>query len=96
MAVLPAAGQDEAGLLRLAASLERGSEHPLAEAIVKGAEERGIALAAASDFEAVTGQGVKGTVDGLAVALGNAAMLAGARDRRRARPPTPAAPGARR
>ena len=77
VAVLPEAGHDEAGLLRLAASLERASEHPLAEAIVRGAEERGIALAKADDFEAVTGQGVTGRVDGRAVALGNAAMLAG-------------------
>ena len=53
-------------------SLERGSEHPLAEAIVRGAEERGVELAEATDFEAVTGKGVKGVVDGKAVALGNA------------------------
>ncbi len=75
VAVLPDAGHDEAEVLRLAASLERGSEHPLAEAIVRGAEARGLALAPATDFEAVTGKGVKGTVDGKAVALGNAAML---------------------
>ncbi|MBM9594939.1 heavy metal translocating P-type ATPase [Roseitranquillus sediminis] len=75
VAVLPEAGHDEAEVLRLAASLERGSEHPLAEAIVRGAEARGVALAAATDFEAVTGKGVRGTVDGRAVALGNAAML---------------------
>jgi Cu+-exporting ATPase len=62
VAVLPEDGQDEAEVLRLAASLERGSEHPLAEAIVTGAEERGIELAEAGDFEAVTGMGVKGTV----------------------------------
>ena len=76
VAVLPEAGHDEAEVLRLAASLERGSEHPLAEAIVRGSESRGVALAAATDFEAVTGKGVKGMVDGRAVALGNAAMLA--------------------
>ena len=75
VAVLPEAGHDEAEVLRLAASLERGSEHPLAEAIVRGAEARGVEIAAATDFEAVTGKGVKGTVDGKAVALGNAAML---------------------
>jgi P-type Cu+ transporter len=75
VAVLPEKGQDEAEVLRLAASLERGSEHPLAESIVKGAEERGIKLVEATDFEAVTGKGVKGTVDGKAVALGNAKML---------------------
>jgi Cu+-exporting ATPase len=76
VAVLPAAGHDETEILRLAASLERGSEHPLAEAIVAGAEERGIALAKPADFEAVTGRGVKGAVDGRAVVLGNARMLA--------------------
>jgi Cu+-exporting ATPase len=75
-AVLPAPGHDEAEVLRLAASLERGSEHPLAEAIVRGAEARGISLAEARDFEALTGKGVKGVVGGRAVALGNAALLA--------------------
>ena len=75
-AVLPEAGHDEAEILRLAASLERGSEHPLAEAIVRGAEARGLTLANAESFEAVTGMGVKGVVDGKAVALGNAKMLA--------------------
>ena len=76
VAVLPEPGQEEAELLRLAASLERGSEHPLAEAIVRGAEGRGLALAEARDFEAVTGKGVTGVVEGRAVALGNAALLA--------------------
>ena len=67
----------EAGeVLALAASLERGSEHPLAEAIVAGAAARGAALKPASGFEAVTGKGVAGTVDGRRVALGNAAMMA--------------------
>lgn len=75
VAVLPEAGHDEAEVLRLAASLERGSEHPLAEAIVRGAEERGIEFAKAEDFEAVTGKGVKGRVDGKTVALGNAALI---------------------
>jgi Cu+-exporting ATPase len=75
VAVLPAPGHDEAEVLRLAASLERGSEHPLADAIVAGAEARGLTLAKAEDFEAVTGKGVKGTVGGRAVALGNAKML---------------------
>ncbi len=68
-------GHDENKVLRLAASLERGSEHPLAEAIVSGARERGVDLADASDFDAVTGKGVKGTVDGKRVALGNAKLL---------------------
>jgi Cu+-exporting ATPase len=75
VAVLPEAGHSEDEVLRLAASLERGSEHPLAEAIVSGAEARGIALAGASEFEAVTGKGVKGVVDGKPVALGNAKLL---------------------
>ncbi len=74
-AVLPEEGRDEAEVLRLAASLERGSEHPLAEAIVRGAETRGLTLAASDEFEAVTGMGVKGVVNGKAVALGNARML---------------------
>ncbi len=76
VAVVPASGHDEAEVLRLAASLERGSEHPLAAAIVDGAVERGIDLAAAEDFEAVAGKGVKGRVGGQSVALGNAALLA--------------------
>jgi Cu+-exporting ATPase len=75
VAVLPEAGHDEAEVLRLAASLERGSEHPLAEAIVRGAEERNVAFADAEDFEAITGKGVKGTVGGKAVALGNLALI---------------------
>lgn len=76
VAVLPEAGHDEAEVLRLAASLEKGSEHPLAEAIVTGAEERGVSLADATDFEAVTGMGVKGVVGGQSVALGNARLMA--------------------
>jgi Cu+-exporting ATPase len=75
VAVVPAGDEEESEVLRLAASLERGSEHPLAEAIVNGAQERGLALADASDFDAITGKGVKGTVDGRAVALGNQALL---------------------
>ncbi len=75
VAVLPQPGHDEAEVLRLAASLERGSEHPLAEAIVRGAEERDVKMADADDFEAVTGKGVKGVVGGKAVALGNLAMI---------------------
>jgi Cu+-exporting ATPase len=62
---------DEQQLLRLAASLERGSEHPLAEAIVRGAEERGVTLAATERFDSITGRGVTGFIDGKAVALGN-------------------------
>ncbi|TIS78686.1 MAG: heavy metal translocating P-type ATPase [Mesorhizobium sp.] len=68
-------GFDEAELLGLAASLEKGSEHPLAEAIVDGARERGATVEDAADFEAVTGKGVKGSVRGRAVALGNALLM---------------------
>jgi len=75
VAVLPEAGHSEDEVLRLAASLERGSEHPLAEAIVAGAEARGILLAPAEDFEAVTGKGVTGVVDGRSVALGDARLM---------------------
>jgi Cu+-exporting ATPase len=74
-AVLPEDGYDETEVLRLAASLERGSEHPLAEAIVAGAEERGVEMTETDDFEAVTGKGVKGVVDGRDVALGNARLV---------------------
>ena len=69
-------GVGEDRLLSLAASLERGSEHPLAEAIVSGAEERGVAFVEVTGFEATTGKGVQGIADGTTVALGNAAMLA--------------------
>ena len=71
----PAPGQTEATLLSHAASLDRGSEHPLAAAIVKGAEERGVALSRAEAFESVTGKGVKGRVEGRDVALGNRALM---------------------
>jgi Cu+-exporting ATPase len=67
-------GTDDA-LLRLAASLERGSEHPLATAIVGGADERRLTLAAAADFESLTGRGVRGVVEGRRVALGNAQLM---------------------
>jgi len=76
VAVLPDEGHDETEVLRLAATLEKGSEHPLAEAIVDGAEERGIDLGKAEDFEAITGKGVKGVVAGRSVALGNAKLIA--------------------
>jgi Cu+-exporting ATPase len=65
----------EADILSLAAALERGSEHPLAEAIVEGAEAQGATRQEAADFEAITGKGVRGTVGGRAVALGNTAMM---------------------
>ena len=75
VAVLPGQDRDENEVLRLAATLEKGSEHPLAEAIVDGAQERGLTLGATKDFEAVTGMGVKGMVDGMSVALGNLKLL---------------------
>jgi Cu+-exporting ATPase len=73
--VAPAAGYDEPSLLRLAASLERASEHPLAAAIAGGAEERGVVLVSAQGFQAAAGKGVRGSVDGRPVALGNLALL---------------------
>ncbi|WP_425411837.1 copper-transporting P-type ATPase [Leisingera aquimarina] len=76
IAVLPEPGHDEAEVLRLAATLEKGSEHPLAEAIVTGALERGIGLGDTTEFDAVTGKGVQGRVDGHAVALGNLRLVA--------------------
>ncbi|HZF07390.1 MAG TPA: heavy metal translocating P-type ATPase [Thermoanaerobaculia bacterium] len=69
-------GLGEDDLLRLAASLERGSEHPLAGAIVAGAEARGLTLSSAGDFASRTGRGVVGTVEGRRVALGNPRLLA--------------------
>jgi P-type Cu+ transporter len=75
--VEPAAGFDEAALLRLVAAVERASEHPLAAAIVRGAAARGIAPPAATDFRSITGKGATGVVDGRQVAVGNAALLAG-------------------
>ncbi len=73
--VIPGEGLDDTRLLGLAASLERGSEHPLAEAIVAGAEERGVTLSTASDFDSHPGRGVSGRVEGHAVALGNRRLL---------------------
>jgi Cu+-exporting ATPase len=75
VAVVAAEGTDGATLLRLAASLERASEHPLAAAIVAGAQDRGVALVDVTGFESVTGKGVRGLVDGRTVALGNRAMM---------------------
>ena len=74
--VTPVAGGDADELLRLAASLEATSEHPLAAAIVAGAEARGLTLAKADSFDSVTGKGVRGVVAGRDVALGNGRMLA--------------------
>ncbi len=74
-AVEPASGFTADDILRLAAGLERGSEHPLAAAIIKGAEEKHLSIPAAQDFQSITGKGVTGTVDGRNVALGNAAVV---------------------
>jgi Cu+-exporting ATPase len=75
IAVQAETGFTEDEILRIAASLERASEHPLAEAIVKGAEEKGIDLVKANDFQSVTGKGVTGQVDGHTVAAGNVKLL---------------------
>jgi len=75
VAVVPLEGFDEHGLVRLAAALERGSEHPLAAAIVRAAEERRIDLPAATGFAALNGKGVTATVEGRAVAIGNRLLL---------------------
>jgi Cu+-exporting ATPase len=68
-------GHEETSVLRLAASLERGSEHPLAAAILAGASERGIAVPAPEEFRSETGKGIVGRVDGQAVALGNPRLM---------------------
>jgi Cu+-exporting ATPase len=75
VSVLPASGLSESDLLRMAASLERGSEHPLAAAIVRGAEERGLPLSETREFSSITGKGVKGVIDGKRVALGNRSLM---------------------
>jgi len=75
VSVTPLGSWDESSLLRSAATLERGSEHPLAAAIVIGATERGVAIANAEAFESITGKGVRGRVDGKAVALGNKSLM---------------------
>ncbi len=75
VAVVPVAGITEPDLLRLAGSLERSSEHPLAAAIVAAAQQAGVPLEEPQDFASVTGQGVTGNVAGKRVALGNARMM---------------------
>jgi Cu+-exporting ATPase len=75
--VISAGDLDEAEVLRVSASLERGSEHPLAEAIVAAATERGLSLESAEDFETPVGKGVKGRVSGKAVLIGSKAFLSG-------------------
>jgi Cu+-exporting ATPase len=75
VSILPSSGWAEPDLLRLAAALERGSEHPLAAAIVSGVQSRGIQIPQANDFEAVTGKGIRGNVEGHRVILGNKAIM---------------------
>jgi Cu+-exporting ATPase len=75
LVTVEAAGIDPKDLLALAAALERGSEHPLAGTIVRGAEERGAASLPAESFESLTGKGVRGKVRGVEVALGNQALM---------------------
>jgi P-type Cu+ transporter len=74
-AIVPAPGFDEDHILRLAASVERASEHPLADAIVQAAKARGLQLAAAEGFDSPTGKGAAGKVDGQSVTIGNSAYL---------------------
>ncbi|MCE9508105.1 MAG: copper-translocating P-type ATPase [Alphaproteobacteria bacterium] len=73
--VIAASGFDETTVLRMAASLELGSEHPLAAAIISGAKEKNLPLAPASEFEAVSGKGIIGIIEGRKVALGNLVLL---------------------
>jgi P-type Cu+ transporter len=75
-AIRPAGGYSEDEVLRLAASLERASEHPLGQAIVEAAEKRGLSLTEATDFDSPTGKGVVGKVDGRSILIGNATFLA--------------------
>ena len=75
VSIVAQAGYEEADILRLGASLERGSEHPLAAAIVRASEERGLVLSEARDFRSITGKGVAASVDAHTVALGNRALL---------------------
>jgi Cu+-exporting ATPase len=75
VSVIPAAGFDEAEVVRLAASVEQSSEHPLAAAIVRGAEKRALERPPVEDFQSVTGKGVTGVADGRRVALGNIQLL---------------------
>jgi Cu+-exporting ATPase len=76
VAVAPSAAFPEMDLVRLAASVERSSEHPLAAAILAAAKDRGVTIEDATDFASVTGEGVTGKVGGLSVALGNAQLMA--------------------
>ncbi len=73
--IVPAAGFDDGTILHLASSIEMGSEHPLAEAIVSGAKEKGLSPSKVESFDSLTGRGVTGSVDGRKVALGNRRLL---------------------
>ncbi|HEX9121175.1 MAG TPA: heavy metal translocating P-type ATPase [Terriglobales bacterium] len=75
VSVVAAEGQDESELLRMVASLERASEHPLAAAVVSGAQERNLGLSNPENFKSLTGQGVTGRVEGREVAIGNERLL---------------------
>ena len=75
IAVKAASGRDEREILRLTASVERGSEHPLSAAIVAGATERGVSVPPAEEFRSVTGKGVTGRADGHTIALGNLRLM---------------------
>jgi Cu+-exporting ATPase len=75
VSIVTTGGVDKSEMLRLAASLERASEHPLAAAIVRGAEEAGLTLATVDSFGSITGKGVRGTIGGHPIAIGNRALL---------------------
>jgi Cu+-exporting ATPase len=68
-------GLSETEILRFAASIEKSSEHPLAEAIIRGAEEQSVELAKVEDFESITGKGIRGSIDGKTILLGNAKLM---------------------
>jgi Cu+-exporting ATPase len=76
VAIATAGGASETELLRLAASLERGSEHPLAEAVLRAAKDKGLALSEASDFDSPVGKGVMGVVDGRRIIIGGGRLMA--------------------
>jgi Cu+-exporting ATPase len=75
VAIVPASGFEETDILKFAASVERSSEHPLADAIVKAAQERNVDLVNVTDFDSPSGKGVTGKIDGKSVVLGNAKFM---------------------
>jgi Cu+-exporting ATPase len=75
VSLIPLAAWTEADVLQSAASVEKGSEHPLGAAIIRGAQERGMTLDAASDFQSITGKGVQGHINGRQVTVGNRALI---------------------